>query len=242
MYAEFRQFRDVLNKRGYRTVTGEAPINEVLAAGMIFLSDWKGDCAFVDPMCGSGTFLVEAAMIAGNIPPQTYRREFSFQRRKTFDKELWEEVIRESKAKIKEFDFPIIGYDIDPEAIKIAKGNIMNARLSKRIMLAERDFSDLIKPADKGILMMNPPYDERLEISDINAFYKSIGDRMKKEFTGWEGWIISSNKEALKNVGLRPSRKIMLFNGSLECKFHKYEMYSGSKKAKKQPGFENQKV
>ncbi|MCR9289527.1 MAG: THUMP domain-containing protein [Bacteroidetes bacterium] len=224
---------DSLHKRGYRSVTGEAPINEVLAAGMIFLSGWEKDCAFIDPMCGSGTLLIEAAMIAKNMPPQLNRRGFGFQNWSNYDDKLWRDVVSEAKRNIKDFELPIIGYDIDSESVRIAQNNIMNARLRGDVLVETKDFRNLTTDLEKGMLMMNPPYDERLEIDDINAFYKRIGDQMKKEFSGWNAWIISSNIPALKRVGLKPSRRIALFNGSLECKFYKFEMYRGSKKAKK---------
>jgi putative N6-adenine-specific DNA methylase len=231
---------DSLHKRGYRSVTGEAPINEVLAAGMILLSGWEKDCAFIDPMCGSGTILVEAAMIAKNMPPQLNRRGFGFQNWPNFDSEIWQEVLREAKKNIVEFEYPILGYDIDSESVRIAQNNVMNARLRGEVLVETKDFRNLSTDLEKGLLMMNPPYDERLEISDINAFYKRIGDQMKNEFAGWSAWIISSNIPALKSVGLKPSRKIHLFNGSLECKFHKFEMYKGSKKRKKMATSEKQ--
>ncbi len=223
---------DSLHKRGYRVETLEAPINEALAAGMVLLSGWEKDCAFVDPMCGSGTLVIEAAMIAHNIPPQLNRKEFGFQKWKNYDKALWKKVVEEANSKISEFDFSIIGTDKNFQAIRISQHNAIAAGLEGKVIFARKKFESLEKEFEKGIIIMNPPYDERLEELNINELYKSFGDVFKKEFDGWQAWVISSNFEALKQIGLRPSGKIALFNGSLECSFRKFEMYKGSKKTK----------
>jgi putative N6-adenine-specific DNA methylase len=223
-----------LHKRGYRMDSMEAPINEVLAAGMVLLSGWERDCDFVDPMCGSGTIPIEAAMYAHNIPPNINRTEFAFQKRRNFDAELWAEVQAEAKARITDFEHKIYGFDRDFEAVNIAEGNAEKAGLDGMVTFQRKAIEVLEPTADKGVMVMNPPYDERLQVSDIVAFYSMIGDQLKQKFGGWSAWIISSNKDALKRVGLRPSRKIALTNGSLDCKFHRFDMYAGSKKAKYQ--------
>ncbi len=225
---------DSLHRRGYRTETLEAPINEVLAAGLIALSGWNFDCDFVDPMCGSGTFLVEAAFWAHHIAPQLYRESFGFMRWKDFDAKLWEKVRNEARQRVRPFDHQILGFDKSFKAIKITQQNILAAHLEGKIEVDRRKFQKLPKPGPSGLLLMNPPYDERLAERNIHELYREIGDRLKNEFTGYTAWIISSNKDALKNIGLRPSRKMTVFNGQLECKFQKFELYEGSKKAKKQ--------
>lgn len=219
-----------LHKRGYRVDAVEAPINEVLAAGMILLSGWQKDCIFLDPMCGSGTIPIEAAYYAYNIPPQLYRDYFGFKKWKDFDADLWETVLREAKERIQNFTFPIFGFDSDFQALKISSQNVLAAHLEGKVEIDLQKFEKLEPPAEKGFMIMNPPYDERLPVSDTEAFYKKIGDTLKQNFAGYTAWIISSNLDALKNIGLRPSRKMTLFNGPLECKFQKYDLYKGSKK------------
>ncbi len=221
-----------LHKRGYRNEALEAPINEVLAAAMILLSGWKKDCDFIDPMCGSGTILIEALRIARNIPAQSQREDFGFKKWKNFDKGLWEEILKVSVENQTTFAHKIYGFDKDFQAIRIAERNAEAAGLAGQIVLERKKFEALQAPSGKGILMFNPPYDERLKEEQVNEFYEMIGERMKHAFPGYEAWIISSNREALKHIGLRPSRSITLFNGALECKFLKYELYAGSKKSK----------
>lgn len=219
-----------LHKRNYRVDSVEAPLNEVLAAGMIMLSGWTADRPFVDPMCGSGTLLIEAAMLAARIPPQRQRRDFGFRQWPNFDKELWEKVKQHALEQIQPPQVPILGFDRDFKAVKISHQNILAAQLSGMVKVERRPFERLQPPPSPGLMMMNPPYDERLQIADIQAFYKMIGDQMKQHYAGYEAWIISSNLDALKSIGLRASRRITLFNGPLECKFLKFEMYEGSRK------------
>lgn len=221
---------EALHKRGYRVESQEAPINEVLAAGMILLSGWQQDCDFVDPMCGSGTIPIEAAMMAHHIAPNLGREKFAFQKSKKFDPDLWELVKTEAKAKIRPYAHKIYGFDKDFKAISIAKGNAMKGEFESLVRFERKQFERLEPTSDKGVLMLNPPYDERLQIQDIEAFYKMIGDNLKQKFSGWEAWIISSNVEAMKKIGLRATRRIPLLNGSLDCKFQQFKMYSGSKK------------
>ncbi|MGS2738725.1 THUMP domain-containing class I SAM-dependent RNA methyltransferase [Sinomicrobium sp. M5D2P17] len=221
-----------LHHRGYRTATNIAPINEVLAAGMLLLSGWDGQSDFLDPMCGSGTIPVEAAMIACNIPANINRREFAFEKWSDFDADLFEKVTESSLNKAREFHHKIYAYDKAPSAIKKAKDNIRNANLSEYISIDQEDFFTTEKNIEGKLHMVfNPPYGERLA-TDMERFYSSIGDTLKQGYPGTDAWFITSNMEALKYVGLRPSRRIKLFNGRLESKLVKYEMYEGSKKAK----------
>lgn len=224
-----------LHKRGYKVANTVAPINEVLAAGLIMLSGWDGNSDFLDPMCGSGTILTEAAMIACRIPPNLNRDEFGFETWPDFDVDLYELIEASALKKVREFHFKMYGYDTDDEAIKKAKENIKSANLDEFITVTKQDFFESKKEKDRPMhLVFNPPYDERLSISNVEEFYGKIGTTLKHNYPGSHAWIITSNMEALKSVGLRPSRKIKVFNGKLESKFVKYEMYAGSKKAKKQ--------
>ncbi len=221
-----------LHQRGYRTATNIAPINEVLAAGCLLLSGWDGQCDFIDPMCGSGTFLTEAAMIACNIPANINRKEFAFEKWINFDEALFEKIIDSSLNKVREFHFKIVGYDKAPSAVKKAKDNVENANLTEYITVERKNFFDSSKEIDGHLHMVfNPPYGERLNI-EMEEFYAEIGNTLKKSYPGTDAWFITSNLEALKYVGLRPSRKIKVFNSHLESRLVKYVMYAGSKKAK----------
>lgn len=222
-----------LFKRGYRVERRDAPLNEILAAGMILSSGWKKDGVFLDAMCGSGTLPIEAGLYAKNIPSQWYRKEFGFQKWKDFDPILWQLVRTEAEEKIVDFKHEIIGYDKDFRAISSARVNILSAELTEDISLQRMAFEKIEAPAEKGIMILNPPYDERLSVKNIDELYKMMGDQFKQVFKGWEVWLISSNMEALKHIGLRPSRKIRLMNGALECKFLKFEIYEGTKKIHK---------
>ena len=221
---------NTLNKRGYRDTTGFAPMNEVLAAGLILLSGWDKKTDFIDPMCGSGTILIEAAMIANNIAPNTQRPSFGFQNWDDYDHTLWSKVKAEALAVQKDSETLFFGYDISEKTLQIATKNILNAGLNSKIKLKQADVRQLKSPVSEGVVITNPPYGERLQMDNIEEFYKELGDTLKKGFQNHDAWLISSNKDALKNIGLRTSRKMTLINGSLECKFHKYEMYRGSKK------------
>lgn len=221
---------DTLHKRGYRRETVEAPLSEVLAAGMILLSGWDGRGPFVDPMCGSGTLAIEAAMIALKVPPQFKRESFGFFRWPDFDQKLWRRIKKEADDRTEPFEFSIIAADIDSRARNATAVNVLSAGLENHIRIEKIPFDKLTPPEPPGVLITNPPYDERLQLEDIAAFYKSIGDRLKKTWKGWDAWLISSNRDALKNIGLRTSRKINLFNGALECSFQKFELYEGSRR------------
>lgn len=223
---------DSLHKRGYKTATNIAPINEVLAAGLVMLSGWDGQCDFMDPMCGSGTILAEAAMIACNIPPNLMRKEFAFERWADWDVDLFEKIEESLLSKTRDFHYKIMGYDKSPSAVAKAKDNIKNAHLEEFISIKHEDFFKTQKAGeDKLHMVFNPPYGERLDI-EMEEFYKNIGDTLKQGYPGTDAWFITSNLDALKHVGLRPSRKIHLVNAKLEARFVKYVMYEGSKKAK----------
>lgn len=219
-----------LHKRGYRYQVDKAPMNEVLAAGLILLSGWKGEKNFVDAMCGSGTIPIEAAMIAMNIPSGYYRNNFGFMKWKDFDSELWNSVWKEANEKIKDIDIEIFASDRSVKAVEIARNNFEKAHLHKDIRLFKKHLDQLTPPAAPGIMILNPPYGERLEENDLIALYSNIGDSLKKQFAGYEVWIISSDFSALKHIGLKPSKKLTVFNGPLECRYAKFEVFSGSHK------------
>ena len=222
-----------LHKRGYKIATNIAPINEVLAAGLVMLSGWDGQSDFMDPMCGSGTVLVEAAMIACNIPPNLMRNEFGFERWEDWDVDLFEKIEESLLSKTRDFHYKIMGFDKSPSAVEKAIQNVENSKLDDFIYIKHEDFFKTQKGGDAHLHMVfNPPYGERLDI-DMESFYASIGSTLKHKYPGTNAWIISSNMEALKHIGLRPSRKIKLFNAKLEAKFVKYEMYEGTKKTHK---------
>lgn len=221
-----------LHQRGYRSATNIAPINEVLAAGMLLLTGWDGQGDFIDPMCGSGTILAEAAMIACNIPANINRKEFAFEKWNDWDNDLFDMIIESLMKKTKEFHYTIKGYDKAPSAVVKAKDNIRNANLDEYVTIEQQDFFRTEKQTRGPLHMVfNPPYGERLDI-DMERFYREIGDTLKQSYPGTSAWFITANLEALKFVGLKPSRKIKLFNGKLEARLVKYEMYEGSKRTK----------
>lgn len=220
-----------LHKRGYRQAVGIAPINEVLAAGMIQLSGWKADCSFFDPMCGSGTILIEAAMFANHIPAQYYRRGFGFMRWKEFSSLDWKRVKEWADRQICEFEYDIWGSDIDLNVLEQAEKNLKFAKLHHDVMLYHESIETKEPPEGKCMIITNPPYGERIAVDDLNQMYTMIGNTFKNLYgDGKTAWLITSDFEAMKNIGLRPSRKIHLFNGPLECRFLKFDLYSGSKK------------
>lgn len=222
---------DPLFKRGYRKSHFEAPINEVLAAGLLNLAGWDGKGNFFDPMCGSGTLLVEAAMIALNMPPQLHRKQFGFMNWKNFDLELFNKIKDTRINRIKDFSGKIVGYDISDKALISAENNIEAADLSEFIELKNQDFFTSKKELFPLLVVFNPPYDERLSIT-TDHFYKNIGDTLKNNYKNTLAWFITSDLEAYKKIGLRPSRKIKIYNGKLECRFFQYDIYEGSKKNK----------
>nr|WP_255412477.1 THUMP domain-containing protein [Dysgonomonas sp. Marseille-P4361] len=219
-----------LHKRGYRVAQTEAPLNEVLAAGMILKTGWRGESNFVDPMCGSGTLLIEAALIAMNVPPGIYRKNFAFEKWKNFNSELFETIYNDDSGE-REFKYKIYGSDILPEAIDIATKNIKSAGVEKHIELQVLPFEKYEKvPADSGILVTNPPYGERIKPEDLSGLYEMTGERLKHVFMGYSAWILSYKKECFDKIGLKPTKKIQLVNGSLPCEFRKYDIFAGKRK------------
>lgn len=219
---------DNLDRRGYRLARTEAPMNEVLAAGIILLSGWQHDTPLLDPMCGSGTFAIEAALMAANIAPGK-RRSFGFERWLDFDGALWQQIKEEATRSERRFRGSIISSDLDSTAIHLAEQNAKRAGVERLIDFRQEDFFDSKPTAEAGTILFNPPYGERLQEDDIVSYYKEMGNQLKHSFAGHTAWIISANLEALKFVGLRPTRKIKLFNGSLECRLQKYELFEGKK-------------
>lgn len=224
---------DILYKRGYREDIIEAPIKEVLAAGIVLISGWQPHLPLIDGMCGSGTLAIEAALFAGNIPAGIFRKEFGFMRWKNYDEKLYDTIYESALNRIKE-DVPnIVANDLSDKSLNVAKVNVAVAKVDDAITFSRKSFFDMKVDKPMGTVLLNPPYDERMKHEDIASFYKQIGDKLKKDFSGWTCWIITSNLEAAKYIGLRPTRKITLFNGSLECRLFKFEMYAGTKKIHK---------
>ncbi len=223
---------DPLFKRGYRKEQTVAPINEVLASGMLQLAGWDGKGNFLDPMCGSGTLLIEAAMIAMDLPAQIFRKNFSFQNWKSYDEELFRTIKEYRINRVREFTGKIVGYDIDARALNAARTNIESAEMEDIIEVRKQNFFDSEKDLFPLLMVFNPPYDERISIND-DDFYKKIGDTFKQHYPNTLAWLISADLDAPKKIGLRPSRKIKLFNGKLETRFLQYEMYDGTKKVHK---------
>ncbi len=218
-----------LGKRNYRLAQSEAPINEVLAAGILLLTGWDREKDLIDPMCGSGTFPIEAAFLAANIPPGR-NRSFGFQTWNDYQPGLWEEIKRAAEAEIRPPVGKIFATDINPRVLDVARANADRAGVRSLIRFHAIDFFQSARAEGNGLLVINPPYGERMPIQEIGGFYQDMGTRLKHFFPGCDAWMISANLEALKQVGLKPSRKIKLFNGSLECRLHKYQLYPGSKK------------
>lgn len=215
-----------LHRRGYRQESVEAPLNEVLAAGMILMTGWKGDCDFIDPMCGSGTLLIEAALIARNINPGVFRKEFAFEKWPDFDQDLFDAIYNDDTQE-REFAHHIYGYDVDMKAVNTARLNVRAAGLTKDITVEQADFKDFTKPENKSIIVTNPPYGERISTPNLLATYKMIGERFKHQFMENDAWVLSYREECFDQIGLKPSIKIPVFNGSLECEFRKYTIFDG---------------
>lgn len=222
-----------LHRRGYRLEGGVAPLNEVLAAGLVLLSGWQGNQAFVDPMCGSGTILSEAYGIATGTPAGLWRKEYGFMRWPGYQRSLFDKIKRECLDGIRKADVPFFGFDQSEKALRVAKLNFDNQGISDKIDLKVFEFSQLAPPVKQATLIMNPPYGERITKDDLVGFYQMIGNTLKRKWTGSEAWILSGNPDALKYVGLKPSRKINLFNGQLACKFQRYELYDHSLKKRR---------
>lgn len=215
-----------LHRRGYRQESVEAPLNEVLAAGMILMTGWRGETDFIDPMCGSGTLLIEAALIARNISPGVFRKEYAFEKWSDFDEELFDKIYNDDSGE-REFIHHIYGYDIDPKAVGKARLNVRAAGLTQCVTIEQQDFKDFSKPEEEAIIVTNPPYGERISTPDLLATYKMIGERLKNAFAGNTAWVLSYREECFDQIGLKPSIKIPVFNGSLECEFRKYQMFEG---------------
>ena len=227
-----------LHKRGYRTGSVAAPLNEVLAAALVMMTGWDGECDFVDPFCGSGTIVIEAALIAQNIYPGVFREEFGFERWKDFDEKLLEQIYNDDSQE-REFMYKIYGYDINRQAVAIAQDNIRSAGVSKIVEVQQQDFYDFTWENErKAVMVTNPPYGERITTDDILDLYATIGTRLKQQFAGNDAWILSSHDECFAKIGFRPSTKIALYNGSLPCEFHKYQVFSGRLSERREEGME----
>ena len=218
-----------LHRRGYRQESVEAPLNEVLAAGMILMTGWRGETDFIDPMCGSGTLLVEAALIARNMAPGLFRKEYAFEKWADFDSELFDSIYNDDSQE-REFKHHVYGYDIDMKAVNTARLNVKAAGLTADVTVEQADFKDFTQPQEKSIIVTNPPYGERISTPDLLGTYKMIGERLKHQFLGNDAWILSYREECFEQIGLRPSIKIPLYNGSLECEFRKYQTFEGRMK------------
>ncbi|MBR6845589.1 MAG: methyltransferase [Bacteroidaceae bacterium] len=215
-----------LHRRGYRQESVEAPLNEVLAAGIILQTGWRGECDLIDPMCGSGTIPVEAALIARGIAPGVFRKEYAFEKWPDFDPDLFS-AIYDDDSRERPFDHHIYGYDNNRQAVAIATKNVRAAGLSKEITIDFKDFKDFVQPREKSIIITNPPYGERISAPDLLGLYKMIGERLKHQFVGNDAWILSYREECFEAIGLKPSLRTPLFNGALECELRKYRMFDG---------------
>ena len=218
-----------LHRRGYRQEAVEAPLNEVLAAGMILMTGWRGECDLIDPMCGSGTIPIEAALIARNIAPGVFRKGFAFEKWVDFDADMFDEIYNDDSQE-REFEHKIYGYDNNPKANEIATHNIKAAGVSKDVVLKLQPFQQFEQPKEKSIIITNPPYGERISTNDLLGLYQMIGERLKHAFVGNEAWVLSYREECFDQIGLKASQKIPLFNGPLECEFRKYEIFDGKYK------------
>ncbi len=221
-----------LYKRGYREEQVAAPLNEVLAAGIIMLSGWKADVPLVDGMCGSGTIVAEAGLIARNIAPGRFRRSFGFMKWRDYDDVLLRSVRFDAEKKERKSPVKIFGSDISAEAIRIASSNITGAGLRETVSLTQADFLNTPPPAEKGFLIMNPPYGQRIGGEGMSEFYGEIGSRLKHNYHGYTAWVLSGDRDALKAIGLKSSRRYDLFNGNIECRLQGYDLYEGSMKGK----------
>ena len=224
-----------LHRRGYRQESVEAPLNEVLAAGMILMTGWQGETDFIDPMCGSGTLLIEAALIARNMAPGLFRKEYAFEKWPDFDADLFDQIYNDD-SKEREFKHHIYGYDIDMKAVNTARLNAKAAGLTADITVEQQDFKDFTQPKEKSILVCNPPYGERISTPDLLGTYRMIGERLKHQFLNNDAWILSYREECFDQIGLKPSIRIPVYNGSLECEFRKYQIFDGKLKTFRSEG------
>lgn len=224
-----------LHRRGYRQDAVEAPLNEVLAAGMIMMTGWKGETDFIDPMCGSGTIAIEAALIARNMAPGVFRKEYAFEKWEDFDADLFDEIYNDDSRE-KEFEHHVYGYDIDIKAVNTANINVKAAGLTSDITIEQQDFRNFKGHPEKAIIVTNPPYGERISTPNLYDTYKMIGERLKHAFKEGEAWILSYREECFQQIGLKPSLKVPLYNGSLECEFRKYSIFDGRLKEFREEG------
>ena len=215
-----------LHRRGYRQEAVEAPLNEVLAAGIILMTGWRGETDFIDPMCGSGTLPIEAALIAKNMAPGVFRQSYAFEKWTDFDRELFERIYNDDSQE-REFGHHVYGYDNNRAAVAIAERNVKAAGLTNDVTIQFQDFADFTQPKEKSIIITNPPYGERIKPEDLLGLYKMIGSQFKKQFVDNEAWVLSYREECFDAIGLKASLKVPLFNGSLECELRKYQMFSG---------------
>lgn len=224
-----------LHRRGYRVETGAAPINEVLAAGLIMLTGWNGECDFIDPMCGSGTLPIEAALIARNIAPGVYRQGYAFEKWKDFDSDLFRSIYEDDSLERK-FEHKIYGYDVDGRMVACARKNIKSAMMGDIIEVECRDIKDFVQPEKHAIMVVNPPYGERLVSDKLLQIYENLGSRLKHAFQGNEAWVISSSYDCFDKIGLKASARIPLYNGDLDCEFRKFELFQGKFKGFREEG------
>lgn len=222
-----------LHRRGYRNAGHRAPLNEVLAAGMIMLAGWDKKQTLIDPFCGTGTILVEAGLYAHNIAPNIRRDKFGFHYWKNFDRKLWDKIWMDARANERPFDGRLIGVDISKKIIQFTREHVTNANVDDSVRLMAKSFVDLMPPSGGGLVITNPPYGERMDFVEVEELYTQIGDKLKTDFAGYTAWIISSVEKFNRYIGLRPSKKLTLFNGGLECRYLKYELYEGSKRKDK---------
>ncbi len=233
-----------LHLRGYKVKNTEAPINEVLAAGLIMLSGWDCTTDLIDPFCGSGTILIEAALIARNIYPGVFRKEYAFEKWKDYDAELFERIYNDDSEE-REFKHRIYGYDINSRVVQIAQENVKSAGVGSIVEVQQRDIAEFEQPKEKAIMITNPPYGERIGAvkgGNLDDLYATIGERLKHAFVGGDAWIISNREEFFANIGMRPSTKFALFNGNIECEFRKYQIFDGKLKRQREQGVDIKSV
>lgn len=227
-----------LHLRGYKVKNTEAPINEVLAAGLIMLSGWQCDSDFIDPFCGSGTILIEAALMARNIYPGVFRKEYAFERWKDYDADLFERIYNDDSEE-REFGHRIYGYDINSRVVQIAQENVKSAGVGNIVEIRQRDIADFEQPVEKSIMITNPPYGERIGAvkgGNLEELYATMGERLKHAFVGGDAWVITNREEFFANIGMKPSTKFALLNGSIECEFRKYQIFDGKLKSQRERG------
>jgi putative N6-adenine-specific DNA methylase len=216
-----------LHRRGYRPAVGSAPLKETLAAALIAMTNWTPDLPFYDPLCGSGTLPIEASLKGLNIAPGIFRERFAFEHWKDFDADRWNTMLSEAETAQKpELDAPILGSDRHPDMLEQARFNAFQCGVSDHIQFFQREFADIDAPADHGIILCNPPYGERIgNAQELSEFYKLMGDVFKQRFKGWIAYVLCGNLELAKRIGLKPARRFVVYNGAIECRLLKFELY-----------------